>query len=89
MVARAEFLTGLGLEPVEHPSGMGVHVPADPMGRTHVPGVWLAGNVTDLSAQVGGAAAAGAFAAAQLNMDLVTEDARRAVEDYRTSPAAV
>jgi len=51
--------------------------------------VWAAGNVTDLSAQVGGAAAQGAWAAAQLNMDLVTEDARRAVEDYRGTPVVI
>jgi len=36
-----------------------------------VPGVWAAGNVTDLSAQVGSAAAAGATAGAQINYDLV------------------
>ena len=71
MVARAGFLAGLGLKPVEHPSGMGEHVPADPTGRTEVPGVWVAGNVTDLSAQVGSAAAAGATAGAQINFDLV------------------
>ncbi len=87
MVARADFLTGLGLEAVEHPSGMGVHLPADPMGRSTVPGVWLAGNVTDLSAQVGGAAAGGAFAAAQLNMDLVTEETAQAVTRLRQARA--
>jgi thioredoxin reductase len=83
MVARAGFLTGLGLVPEEHPSGMGMHLPADPMGRSSVPGVWLAGNVTELHAQVGAAAAGGAFAAAQLNMDLVAEDTARAVESLR------
>ena len=46
----------------EHPSGIGEHVPADPTGRTEVPGVWVAGNVTDPVAQVGAAAAAGAVA---------------------------
>jgi hypothetical protein len=45
--------------------------------------VWLAGNVTDLSAQVGSAAAAGASAGAQVNADLVAEDARRAVAASR------
>jgi len=87
MVASADFLAGLGLEPVEHPSGMGVHLPADPMGRSTVPGVWLAGNVTDLSAQVGAAAAGGAFAAAQLNMDLVAEDTAQAVDQRRQARA--
>ena len=46
----------------------------DPTGRTTVPGVWVAGNATDLAAQVGTAAAQGAWAAAQLTMDLVEEE---------------
>ena len=83
MVARAGFLAGLGLLPVPHPSGMGEHLPADPTGRTDVPGVWAAGNVTDLSAQVGPAAAAGANAGAQINADLIGEETRAAVEAYR------
>ncbi|WP_433306982.1 NAD(P)/FAD-dependent oxidoreductase [Actinoplanes sp. CA-030573] len=85
MVARAGFLTDLGLEPVPHASGMGEHIPADPAGRTAVPGVWVAGNVTDLSAQVGSAAAAGALAGAQINADLVAEETRRAVEAWRSA----
>jgi thioredoxin reductase len=83
MVARAALLESLGLRAVEHPSGAGEHVPADPTGRTEVAGVWVAGNVTDLSAQVGAAAAAGAFAAAQINLDLVTEETDAAVAAYR------
>jgi len=79
MVARAGFLAGLGLNPVEHPAGVGEYIPADPTGRTDVPGVWVAGNVTDLTAHVGGAAAAGAFAGAQINADLVAEETRQAV----------
>jgi thioredoxin reductase len=80
MVARAGFLAALGLEPVAHPAGMGEYIPADATGRTEVPGVWAAGNVSDLGAQVGAAAAAGALAGAQINFDLVSEDARKAVE---------
>jgi len=80
MTARAGFLADLGLKASEHPSGMGAHVPADPAGRTEVPGVWAAGNVTDLSAQVGAAAAAGALAGAVINADLVEEETSRAVE---------
>ncbi|MEV4416408.1 NAD(P)/FAD-dependent oxidoreductase [Catellatospora sp. NPDC049609] len=94
MTARAGFLAGLGLLPVAHPSGMGEHLPADPTGRTEVPGVWVAGNATDLSAQVGTAAAAGATAAAMINADLVAEETRLAVAAHRepfsaTSEAAV
>jgi thioredoxin reductase len=88
MVARAGFLTSLGLRAVDHPSGMGQHIPADPSGRTDVAGVWVAGNVTDLSAQVGGAAAAGAAAAAQINSDLVTEEIRDAVANRRVALTA-
>ena len=82
MVARAGFLESLGLRAVRHPSGAGEHLPVDATGRTEVPGVWAAGNVTDLMAQVGAAAAAGAFAAAQLNADLVAEEVRRAVDEH-------
>ncbi|HEX2053747.1 MAG TPA: NAD(P)/FAD-dependent oxidoreductase [Actinomycetota bacterium] len=83
MRARTGFLESLGLRPAEHPSGMGEHLVTDPTGRTEVPGVWAAGNVTDLAAQVSGAAAAAAFAAAQINFDLVEEDTRRAVGEQR------
>ena len=80
MTARAGFLADLGLKASEHSSGMGTHIPADPAGRTEVPGVWAAGNVTDLAAQVGAAAAAGALAGAVINADLVEEETRQAVE---------
>ena len=79
MVARAGFLAGLGLHTTEHPSGSGEHVPVDASGQTSVRGVWAAGNVTDLSAQVGSAAAAGAFAGAQINADLVMAETKLAV----------
>ncbi|MFI8103070.1 NAD(P)/FAD-dependent oxidoreductase [Streptomyces sp. NPDC086023] len=82
-VLRAGFLAGLGLRPAQHPSGAGEYLPVDAAGRTDVPGVWAAGNVTDPSAQVGAAAAAGAWAAAQINGDLVADDTRRAVAARR------
>ena len=85
MVARAGFLDDLGLRPVEHPSAMGEHVPCDPTGRTDVPGVWVAGNVTDLVAQVGAAASQGAFAGAQINADLVMEETGAAVDARRAA----
>jgi thioredoxin reductase len=88
MVARAGLLAGLGLRPVEHPSGLGEHIPADPTGRTDVPGVWVAGNVTDLAAQVGAAAAGGAVAAAMINADLVAEETGRAVAALRQALSA-
>ncbi|MFR9776146.1 NAD(P)/FAD-dependent oxidoreductase [Micromonospora sp. MS34] len=83
MVARAGFLAALRLRAVDHPSGMGEHVPADPTGRTEAPGVWVVGNATDPAAQVGAAAAAGTVVAAQINADLVGEETRRAVAALR------
>jgi thioredoxin reductase len=85
MEARAGFLEDLGLTMVEHPSGAGLHLVADATGRTDVPGVWAAGNVTDLMAQVGASAAAGAMAGAMINADLVTEETDAAVAAYRAA----
>jgi len=87
MVARAGFLAELGLAAVEHPSGAGEHIPAGLAGVTEVPGVWVAGNVTDLTAQVGASAAAGAMAGAHINADLVTEETRDAVLAHRDASA--
>ncbi|GEM33230.1 oxidoreductase [Nocardia neocaledoniensis NBRC 108232] len=85
MNTRATFLTDLGLTPEPHPSGMGDHIPADPAGRTAVPGVWIAGNATDPSAQVGAAAAAGAMAGAQINAELVMAETADAVAALRAA----
>lgn len=76
MQARVDFLQPLGLEPEPAPNGL--LLPADPVGRTSVDGVWVAGNATDLMANVGAAAAAGAMAGAALNADLVGEELRLA-----------
>jgi thioredoxin reductase len=71
-VSRAAFLDRLGLSVVDHPNGLSVHVPSiDPTGRTSVPGVWVAGNVTDPMAQVVSSAAAGLSAGAMINFDLI------------------
>jgi thioredoxin reductase (NADPH) len=80
--ARAGVLESLGLAAVDQEMAghvVGSAVPADPTGATAVPGVWVAGNVSDLSAQVVVSAAAGMRAGAMINADLVAEDARRAV----------
>jgi len=79
MVTRTDFLAGLGLQPVEHPVGAGTYLPVDATGQSSVPGVWVAGNATDLMAQVGAAAAAGAMAGAVINADLIAEELRIAV----------
>lgn len=84
-MARADVLATLGLKPTAHPLGMGEYIAADATGLTTVPGVWVAGNVTDLMAQVTGAAASGVTAAAAINADLIAEDIRQAVTGYRDS----
>ncbi|MEU0300932.1 NAD(P)/FAD-dependent oxidoreductase [Streptomyces sp. NPDC006175] len=86
--ARSAVLESLGLVPTEMTMGdqvIGTYIAADPTGATDVPGVWVAGNVTNLMEQVVGAAAAGVKSASAINMDLVTEDTRRAV-DARRAP---
>jgi thioredoxin reductase len=74
MEARSEGLAGLRLPMEELPGGMGHHFASGPAGLTEVPGVWVAGNATDLAAQVGASAAAGALAGARINADLATAD---------------
>ena len=84
--ARAGVLESLGLKPVDVEMGghvVGSQVPADATGATAVPGVWVAGNVADIRAQVIVAAAAGLTAGAAINADLVAEDSRTAVGAYR------
>jgi thioredoxin reductase len=76
-MANAEPLPSLGLTVTDN--DFGSSVAAEPTGRTGVPGVWVAGNVSDQMAQVIGAAAAGLMVAAQLNADLIADDTARAV----------
>lgn len=86
--ARAGMLAGLGLETTAHPSGLGEHVEADAMGLTAVPGVWVAGNVTNPTSQVAGSASAGVMAGAAINADLIAEDTERAVTAHRAQREA-
>ena len=81
MTANAELLAPLGLIPAEVRMGeqvMGTQIEADPSGATSVPGLWAAGNLTNIQAQVITSAAAGLTAAAAINADLAAEDAERA-----------
>jgi len=61
------------------PEGPGRHFTSDTAGTTDVPGAWTAGNATDLTAQVGAAASAGALAGARINADLADADADAAL----------
>jgi len=88
VVARAGVLESLGLATSEHPMGIGSHVAADPTGLTAVPGVWVAGNITDPNAPIIGAAAAGSRAAMAINADLIAEDVQQAVNTGRSRSSA-
>ena len=81
MTARAELLAPLGLTPAEVRIGehvAGSRIEADRTGATAVAGVWVAGNIADIQAQVVTAAAAGLTAGAAINFDLVLEETRKA-----------
>lgn len=81
MEVRSSLLDSLGLSPQEHPSGAGKFIETDAMGgATAVPGVYAAGNVSNLMAQVITAASEGAMTGARINADLIDEETRRAVE---------
>ena len=80
-------LAALGIELVDHPSGLGQVVAVDAMGVTNVPGVSAVGNVTDPSQQLLQAAAQGSRTAGLLSLDLVHDDiarVRRSQDDARS-----
>ncbi|MEV7723672.1 NAD(P)/FAD-dependent oxidoreductase [Streptomyces sp. NPDC087917] len=74
MWARAEGLGGLGLPMEDLSDAMGRRFTSAVAGSTDVPGVWVAGNATDTTAQVGASAAAGALAGARINALLAAAD---------------
>lgn len=85
MWARTEGLAALGLPLEDLPQGQGRRFASGTAGTTEVPGVWVAGNATDLTAQVGASAAAGAMAGAHINADLATADTEAALAATRTA----
>ncbi|UJP39389.1 bifunctional NAD(P)/FAD-dependent oxidoreductase/class I SAM-dependent methyltransferase [Cellulomonas palmilytica] len=75
---------GLTAEPVESAGTVVARaVPTDAWGGTGVPGVRVAGNVSDPAATVLVSAAQGATVAGMLNAELVELDAREAVDAWR------
>jgi thioredoxin reductase len=82
-VPNGDLLTGLGCAVDEHG-----WVVRDPLGRTSVAGVWVAGNAADPRAQVISAAGQGSAAAIALNADLVDEDVKHALADSHAGHAA-
>ncbi len=90
MIARSPVLDSLGVTTQPHPFGeaFGASYAADPTGAAGVPGVWVAGNVTDLQAGVIGAAAQGVSVAAAINGALIEADTAAAVQAARERVAA-
>jgi thioredoxin reductase len=87
ITARAELLAPLGLKPSEVRLGehvLGTRIEADPTGATAAPGVWVAGNLADIQAQVITSAAAGLTAGAAINLDLALAEARHAAHGRGT-----
>jgi len=81
MEARSALLDSLGATSRAHPSGVGRFIEADALGgATAARGVYAAGNVSNLAAQVITAAAEGTMAGARINADLIEEETRWAVE---------
>ncbi|MFD9442446.1 hypothetical protein ACFWBR_30450 [Streptomyces sp. NPDC060006] len=74
MQARTEGLDVLKLPMEDRPDNMGRRFVSGTAGTTEVPGVWVAGNATDLAAQVGASAAAAALAGSRINAVLATAD---------------
>ncbi|MFJ5157237.1 NAD(P)/FAD-dependent oxidoreductase [Streptomyces sp. NPDC088353] len=74
MQARTDGLDGLKLPMEDLPDNMGRRFASGTAGTTEVPGVWVAGNATDLTAQVGASAAAGALAGSHINALLAAAD---------------
>jgi 2-polyprenyl-3-methyl-5-hydroxy-6-metoxy-1,4-benzoquinol methylase len=71
---RAEPFASLGLEPADHPSGLGDFVETDATGATAIPGLYAAGNVTDPTQQVVQAAAAGSRVGGMISFSLAHDD---------------
>lgn len=81
--ARHALLDDLGVTMTEHPLAIASQVQADATGRTVAPGVWVAGNVSDVSGGVMQAAASGVTAGAAINADLTAEETASAVAAAR------
>ncbi|RWZ79786.1 NAD(P)/FAD-dependent oxidoreductase [Glutamicibacter sp. HZAU] len=69
MNAQASLYLSLGGQLAEHP--LGTFIQVDDMGATALPGVYAAGNASNLGAMVMAAAASGTIAGAAINADLL------------------
>lgn len=83
---RANYLAPLGIKPQPFEMGgavLGSVLTVEPTGATAVPGVFAAGNATDLSMTLMASAAHGNRVGAWINADLLTADATEAVRAQR------
>ena len=81
--ARTELYEALGGEPTSTPFGQ--HIPADQRGMTAIPGVWAAGNASELMASLLPAMAAGMTTGGAVHGDLAFADLERAVRARQAS----
>lgn len=87
MMARTAPFASIGITASPHPGGE--FIESDDFGKTAVPGVWAAGNASDLSAQVSGAVAEGARAAQSMIADQMMADLERALAARDLAPQDV
>ncbi|GAA5109021.1 NAD(P)/FAD-dependent oxidoreductase [Alloalcanivorax gelatiniphagus] len=83
---RADFLAPLGIEPQPFEMNgvaFGSVIATEPTGATAVPGIFAAGNATDISMTLMASAAHGTRVGAWINGELAGEDAARAVAERR------
>ncbi|GAA3568221.1 NAD(P)/FAD-dependent oxidoreductase [Microlunatus spumicola] len=85
-VAHSALLSDLGVEVADFAMGdfvFGAYAVAEPTGATSVPGLYAAGNVATIQAQVSTSAAAGLMTGALVNAHLIEEETTEAVARRR------
>ena len=89
-VARSALLADLGVEVADFTVGdqvLGAYAVAEPTGVTSVPGLFTAGNVSTIQAQVSTSAAGGLMTGALVNALLIEEETAHAVAERRETEA--
>jgi thioredoxin reductase/SAM-dependent methyltransferase len=83
---RADYLGPLGIEPTPFEMNglvLGSVIAVEPTGATSVPGIFAAGNATDISMILVASAAHGTRVGAWINAELASADATRAAQERR------
>ena len=89
-VAHSGLLSALGVEVADFSVGdhvLGAYAVAEPTGATSVPGLYAAGNVSTIQAQVSTSAAGGLMTGALVNAHLIEEETAQAVAQRRETEA--